>query len=81
MAAAAGKSAHAAWAAAASTARGARRQLAATTRFGDGSGTAGDQALDLAAALRTLLNGRVGHLLALFEAMSTFVTVIFVGWH
>jgi len=39
--------------------------------FGDGAGSAADEALDATAALRTLFNGGVAHLLTLLKLAGT----------
>ena len=49
--------------------------------FGDGAGSAADQALDVAPALGTLFDGSVAHLLTLFEVAGTLFTQIFVCGH
>ena len=44
-------------------------------------GGRGDGLLDRAAAFRAFLDGLVGKLLDLFEAMAALLTLIFVKWH
>jgi len=47
--------------------------------FGDGAGAAADQSLHMTAALGTLLNCSVAHLLTLLEVTAALFAKIFVG--
>jgi hypothetical protein len=48
--------------------------------LGDGAGAAADQALDVAPALRALVDRRVRHLLAFLKMASALIANVFVGW-
>lgn len=47
--------------------------------FGNGAGSAADQAFDVSAALRALVDGIVRHFLAFLKVAGTFIAEIFVG--
>jgi hypothetical protein len=49
--------------------------------FGDGSGAAADEAVDMAGAGGAGFKGGVGHLLALVKARAAIVAEVFVGGH
>jgi len=52
-----------------------------TCTFGDGSGAATDEALNVASALGTVFNGSVAHFLTFLKMTGTLFTSIFVGRH
>lgn len=55
--------------------------MAGSRSLGNGPCTPADEPVNVPAALGTILNGGIGHLLALLEPAGTFIAEIFVGRH